>query len=845
MPRHNLLYPIRFFTIAGLMAACIVASAPADVVILKDGFVIQGTIHKEMTDVVDKGTGISVKIPKGNGFDIIDEGPKAMIFSSHYKQLGAIEKDVKIRPDYKAYKNPLPGRKSNHPMPFIGGIGNPPDFDAKWHRTLRIQVPDGFDLVEQQITYLDPYTCWIVSPTHNWRLSYRTSEMDPFKVRKLLSTHPELAEPDKKPDPVKRIAIARFLKDVGWLQLAQDEIAQLRKDVPGPLAKDTQEQFDKFLKEMDVATGELVATEAELALHAGRYKYAGELLAAFPEKTADPKDLGRVTKVMAQVKGAQEQYNASRRLLRALIDDVTGDQMLRTAVGAAGGPIAVVWPQRGLANTQVQMLAAAAEQVYRELHPDSAGRIEVFVSLAEQVSRDKAAGKEPSKKPEELLATAVSGWVKGRNGASPQVDIALRVWQARELTLQYQREPTRNGRNLLLDRYKKAHPIGMDELAQVISLLPPADPEDLSARTGTLLPERSGAPAGTYRRKTASTSERPGGIDYLIKLPPEYHHGRAYPVLIALTHPSMDTELVMQALSRETERHGYILVAPEWAQQFGKVKGWDYKGEDHEYVTDVLRDVVRHFTVDNDRVFLFGIGDGANMALDVGVSHPDLFAGVQVMGPNPKWQGFFLHYWQNAQKLPIYVVTGEQAPFQNLRFTFERWMPRGFPAVMAAYKGRGIEWYSAETPVMFDWMSRKKRVPAASVLPIPGGAPMERWQIMRPTDNRFFWLSVDKLSPSKMIENAPPNMTPASLSGDIKGNLIKVSCQGAKQVTIWLSRDMINWAAPVRVQLNGTVPYGWRPKVMVPDLEVLLEDFHERGDRRMLFLNKLEFPNAN
>ena len=31
------------------------------------------------------------------------------------------------------------------------------------------------------------------------------------------------------------------------------------------------------------------------------------------------------------------------------------------------------------------------------------------------------------------------------------------------------------------------------------------------------------------------------------------------------------------------------------------------------------------------------------------------------------------------------------------------------------------------------------------------------------------------------------------------------------------------------------------PKVIEPNLEVLLEDYYERGDRRMLFLNKLEF----
>ena len=60
-------------------------------------------------------------------------------------------------------------------------------------------------------------------------------------------------------------------------------------------------------------------------------------------------------------------------------------------------------------DTPTAQLAAAAEVVLAELHPDTAERIEFFVNLASQVERERAAGKEASKKPDELLATAVSG----------------------------------------------------------------------------------------------------------------------------------------------------------------------------------------------------------------------------------------------------------------------------------------------------------------------------------------------------------------------------------------------------------------------------------------------------
>jgi hypothetical protein len=294
---------------------------------------------------------------------------------------------------------------------------------------------------------------------------------------------------------------------------------------------------------------------------------------------------------------------------------------------------------------------------------------------------------------------------------------------------------------------------------------------------------------------------------------------------------------VLLPLIAEADRNGYILVVPEWVNAFAK-KGWQWNGEDHVYVTAVLRDAVRHFTVDNDRVFLTGVADGANMAMDVGVSHPDLFAGVIPMGPIPKWGGLFVEYWANAQKLPFYVVTGEQigTGMQSLRSIYEKWMPRGFPAMWSIYFGRGVEWYSAEAPVIFDWMSRKTRVNGTATLAL--GTYRQAWQMLRETDNRFYWLQADKIEVGK---NGGA-VVPATIQGDIRGSLVDVQIKGVKHLTIWLSTEMIDWTKPLSVRINGSAPSTWqKPKMVQQNLEVLLEDYYDRGDRRMLFLNKLEF----
>lgn len=825
----------------------------AETVILKDGFVIQGTIRKETAAIQDPATGKMVAVAKDTGLDMIDDGAKVVIFSSHARQVGEVAPEARLRPDYKAYTLLNTPRKRNDPLPAIMTPRDreAADFDAKWRRTINVNVPAGFDRIEQQITSLDPYYCYVWSPTHIWRLGYRTAEMEPDKVKKLLSTHPDLAEEKDKPDPVKRLAIIKFVLDAGWQTIAEADLVRFRKEFP-TLPKPAQDALDSLTKEVETAHWALLIREAELAMNSGRYGWAEYLFSAFDDKKAEPKQTVRVTEMMGQLKATRERYQTGRRLLRAVLDEVTGRGKANPLLAAGGGAGIIAYPFPALPSP-LSTLAEAAEEVYAELHPDSAHRIEFFVNLAAQVERERSQGRDASKRPDELLATAISGWAKGKNGATPDPATALKLWSARQAVLGYQRADMQVERGEILASYKKNPPVKIDELGQIVSLLPPAEPEDLLFRSGTHVGGKGGVPEGVYRRKTGQTSVVPEGVPYLVKLPPEYHHGRAYPVLIVLTHPSDKperTEQILGSLAFEADRHGYILLAPEWANAFGANREWNWKGADHEYVTAVLRDAVRRFCVDNDRVFLFGEGDGGSMAMDIGASHPDLFAGVLAMGANPRWQGAFMYYWQNAQKLPFYVVTGEMAgqSFSNLRLIYEKWTRFGFPSLLPVYKGRGVEWFAAEPPVMFDWMNRKKRANGIQVLRLDNGGPRFSWMTMRETDNRFYWLGADEIRPGHQIEKfRGSTFIPAEIQGDIQGNnTIQITTRGVTKLSVWLSQDMIDWSKPVAVNVNRSIAIDlnkkeWRAQRLEPDIDTLMEDYRERGDRRMLFLRRLQF----
>jgi hypothetical protein len=69
MPHPHRARPLfaRVAAAAGLALAAGVATAPADVVIFKDGFSVQGNVRKEMESFRDPATGQGFLVPKSLG----------------------------------------------------------------------------------------------------------------------------------------------------------------------------------------------------------------------------------------------------------------------------------------------------------------------------------------------------------------------------------------------------------------------------------------------------------------------------------------------------------------------------------------------------------------------------------------------------------------------------------------------------------------------------------------------------------------------------------------------------------------------------------------------------------
>src|SRR5262249_14419091 len=140
-----------------------------------------------------------------------------------------------------------------------------------------------------------------------------------------------------------------------------------------------------------------------------------------------------------------------------------------------------------------------------------------------------------------------------------------------------------------------------------------------------------------------------------------YHPLRKYPAVLAL-HDGTGPQAASSWWSAEAVRRGYIVVAPEY-RVHGQGKEYQYSPSEHAAAELALRDARRRFSIDSDRVFVGGQLVGANMAWDLGLAHPDLFAGVVIVSGLPF--KYVNRYLPHAERLPLYVVLGDLAPAAN------------------------------------------------------------------------------------------------------------------------------------------------------------------------------------
>jgi pimeloyl-ACP methyl ester carboxylesterase len=771
------------------------------VITLIDGTILQGMDRREGKYNFEGQEVIFVP----SGFFFLDDGPRRVFFGSK------LLRDVKRRPETTEEKvqRTRDIRIKPETVPDVEEVLSVGAFNEKWDRTIKFRSGLNQKKVEQHLTILTPYYArtdatarWI------WPAVYLTRELGPDVVRELLSSHPDFEEDRKLAADVlvaRRFRYCDFFAQAGWYDEAERELGRLLADKPSDKDKARAEAVIAALGKMRCREQFEAVKQAH---NAGQFQAVRKRLTDFNEKAAGDD-------TMTALRTMRDEYQAADKALAdaaRFLDDLSAKLSH---------------------NGRDASLVDAATILRAGLQPDDLPRLEAFLGQAEQADRQSKAGKKATG-PAELLSLAITGWMLGNPSAEAKPETAVRIWRARQFTMKYLSSDER-GRKQLLDSYlrDKENLATVDEFTQFIPRLPPPEPE----RNITDQPVETKTGAG---RDAAS---------YLLQLPPEYRPGRNWPVLIVLHQAGETPADMLKRWSEAAGANGYILVAPEWGQGPGGAYAYGYSDREHAVVLGALRDLRRRFAVDSDRVFLFGLGQGGEMAFDVGLSHPDLFAGVLPMSAGPRM--FARKYFTNGQFLPFYIVDGDRsgkAIKDSLRGEFADWVSQ-YPMMWIQYKGRGVEWYGGEVPMMFDWMRNKKReFPLQQI-----GVGLNKDLVtQRATDNSFYWLTTEGIKPRHINSETAWHygIPSATLRARIilDEGVISVETVGLSQVTVWLGRNgngesMIDFDKPLTVRWNkdSVQSTPWNKRKVTPSLETLLEDLARRGDRQRLFVAKLEF----
>jgi hypothetical protein len=803
--RYPVRLPLLLTTLLVLAVPAVRAEKPqVGAILFKDGYSLQGYIVREKKTIVDAASGQPYQLPEG--FFLIDDLVRHVIFSP--AQIQKVMNDAAFNPDADALLSP---RSIDYtfakPLPPIrGGIEAGP-FDARWDREYYYRTTSRKVITRQHLAVLTPYYARLDSVPHihkfvampyRWNSYYVTHELGADLVRTLLKLHPDLrikSDMSQDEQATRRLKVAQFLLSAGWLDEAKADLESLERDLPGQ--KDRVASGLAALRRLHATR---VAQDLRQAYRAGRFREVRRRLTDFSEDGADEQVLTDVRALRGEAEEAGDNADQARRYLKELADAL---------------------PEADRRS----WLGQAAAAVRAELAPDTVGRLQTFLAQARQAERQRKAGKTPELAPPQLLSLAVSGWLLGNTSAEAKVAAAGRLWRGRELVLEYQRTADASSRRKLLDDYEHrgSDALALDELTQLIGLLPPPEPDRTT----------DSAPREMETRASAGQVVR-----YGLRLPKEYSHGRPYPVLIALHQAGETPKEALDRWAQEAGRYGYILAAPEWAEP-GQTE-YGYSEREHDTVLATLRDLRRHFAVDSDRVFLAGCGAGGDMAYDVGLSHPDLFAGVVPMSafPAPSWP---YRYRFNAQHLPFYVIVGDRSgDNRDTRAMFKEWVPLGYPVLYVQYRGRGLEWFGGELPNVFDWLDRKKRANPTGGIGRFGGLAGGEFVTMRSTDNHFYWLGVDELDPRQLNEGPRFNVRilGATLQANRRGNSVSIRTQGVRRLTVWFAQGdgTTDFDRPVTIYANGSKR--WERK-LTPSRETLLEDLYARGDRQRLYVARV------
>jgi len=156
-------------------------------------------------------------------------------------------------------------------------------------------------------------------------------------------------------------------------------------------------------------------------------------------------------------------------------------------------------------------------------------------------------------------------------------------------------------------------------------------------------------------------------IPYAVFVPSSYDSSQPAPLIVSLHGLGRSHDWLMgyHGLLDQAEANGYIVVTP-----LGYIRrGWYGSRELDEMqdaqrseqdVMNVLQLMHDEFSVDSNRIYLWGHSMGGAGTYHIAAKYPDIFAGLGVAAPAPEADAPMNNILNNIKHLPIFVLQGDE-----------------------------------------------------------------------------------------------------------------------------------------------------------------------------------------
>jgi enterochelin esterase-like enzyme len=765
---------------------------------LKNGTVLKGNIS-----LMERMGGSSIPVgrklvpkdapPTPQNIVLIDNGWQKYYVPRRQIPDEEVDKDI-IPSNPQTFLIPQITPNQGRVIASVGSIINATPFDMFGHRTVSLMTQKGRLDVVQVITRIEPDHVVLDAREYNWRVGVSLSAVPRETLDKLLR------QKIKEDDVAARFGLVRFYTQAEFYPEAFAELDAIVARFP-----DQQARADIIRAELMDYFGRQVLQELSRRKAAGQHQLAYDY----------------ATKLQKQKLGG------------AVLDDVRKyireyDEMVKSIERAK--ILLADWQAKLKEPRLIEQLQPLRTEINEQLNVEILPRLDAFL----QGENDKQLT------PEQHLALAYSGWVVGAANAMTDLDLAIRYWDARFHMLEALRADSVQTRDQSYQELRHVEGVGPKAVLQLTSLLPP-------------IQETVGIRPGQPHRVQVTAEGQTPAIAYSVLLPPEYSPFHSYPLLVALRSRGQSYEQTLEWWGGSPQapgpamRRGYIVIAPEYIEE--RQTEYTYSATSHQVVIESLRDARKRFSVDSNRVFLSGHGIGADAAFDLGMAHPDEFAGIIPIGGEcqhyPKlslMNGRFTAWYVIGRGFSMDVREGpngivQRDPANNA--VFDEIFKYGFQFdfTVVEYLGRGVDRYLDEVPKLFEWMDLHVRRPVPKDADRPNDFEIVA---LRKTDNRYFWLTAIDLPWTAVLpapQGASTKTVKMTIQGTInEGNKIRIGGP-AKHYLIRLAPESVDFDKRVEVLKDGKRLWSG---FVTPEATAILNELRQTGDRTRLPLAVLD-----